>query len=50
VPGASVVLSVELPSAPGGGRAVVWISVSAGTATLADRGSPALQLATDGAP
>jgi N-acetylmuramoyl-L-alanine amidase len=49
-PGASVVRAVELPPPPSGGRAVAWISVSAGDATLADRGSPALQLATDEPP
>jgi N-acetylmuramoyl-L-alanine amidase len=47
-PGESVILSVELPPAPGG-RAVSWITLDIGAETLADRGSPALQLAT-GAP
>jgi N-acetylmuramoyl-L-alanine amidase len=45
-PGESVVLTVALPQVPDG-RAVAWISLSVGDATLADRGSPALQLATE---
>jgi len=49
-PGESVLVSVQLPSAPAGGRAVGWISIRDGSATLADRGSPALQLATDQLP
>ena len=44
-PGASVVVSVELPPAPDG-RAVAWISLRTRGATAADRGSPALQLST----
>jgi hypothetical protein len=49
-PGESVLVSVQLPAAPAGGRAVAWISLRDGTATLADRGSPALQLATEQLP
>lgn len=43
-PGESATLDVELPAPPPAGRAVAWISLSDGTSTLADRGSPALQL------
>ena len=46
-PGESVVVSVALPEAPAG-RAVAWVTLSLGDTTLADRGSPALQLATEG--
>ena len=46
-PGESVVLTVELPAAPEE-RAVAWISLRDGTSTLADHGSPALQLASEG--
>jgi N-acetylmuramoyl-L-alanine amidase len=46
-PGESVVVSADLPPAPGGGRAVAWISLSLGRASLADRGSPALQLSSE---
>ena len=42
-PGESVVLTVELPAAPGE-RAVAWISLMDRSATSAERGSPALQL------
>jgi N-acetylmuramoyl-L-alanine amidase len=49
-PGESVLLTVELPPAPDAARAVAWISLQDGGATLADRGSPALQLATSGPP
>ena len=42
-PGESVVMAVELPTAPAG-RALAWISLSGDGATTADRGSPALQL------
>jgi N-acetylmuramoyl-L-alanine amidase len=49
-PGESVLLTVELPPAPDAARAVAWISLQDGGATLADRGSPALQLATTGPP
>jgi hypothetical protein len=49
-PGESVLVAVELPRPPGNGRAVAWISLMDGSATLADRGSPALQLATRGLP
>ena len=48
-PGESVVVTVDLPPNPGEGRSLAWISLLAGRATLADRGSPALQLST-GAP
>ena len=47
-PGESAVVSVELPPPPGERRAVAWISLSVGGATLADRGSVALQLASEG--
>jgi N-acetylmuramoyl-L-alanine amidase len=49
-PGESVLVSVELPPRPGSERAVAWISLMDGSATLADRGSPALQLATRALP
>jgi len=45
-PGASVVVEVELPSPPSPGRAVAWISLTDGRTTLADLGSPALQVST----
>lgn len=45
-PGESVVVSVTLPDPPGGGRSLAWISLLDGSSTLADRGSPALQLAS----
>jgi hypothetical protein len=45
-PGESTVVSVVLPAAPAG-RAVAWVTLSADDTTLADRGSPALQLATE---
>jgi N-acetylmuramoyl-L-alanine amidase len=48
-PGESVTVEVVLTEPPAGGRALAWISLSTGTATFADAGSPALQLAT-GAP
>ena len=44
-PGESVVVGVELPDPPQPGRALAWISLMTGAATLADHGSPALQLA-----
>jgi hypothetical protein len=44
--GESVVLVVSLPEPPAG-RAVAWISLTDGIATLADRGSPPLQLASE---
>ena len=44
-PGESTVVSVVLPAAPAG-RAVAWVTLSLVDATLADRGLPALQLAT----
>ena len=46
-PGESVVVSVDLPPAPAGGRAVAWISLSVERASLADRGSVALQLSNE---
>ncbi len=49
-PGESVLVSVQLPPAPDGGRAVAWISLREGSATLADLGSPPLQLATSQLP
>jgi N-acetylmuramoyl-L-alanine amidase len=48
-PGESVVVAIELPPPPGERRSVAWISLSLGRATLADRGSPALQV-SDQAP
>lgn len=45
-PGESIVVSVTLPELPGAGRALAWISLVDGASTLADRGSPALQLAS----
>ena len=47
-PGESVVVTVPLPPQPSGGRAVAWISLGNGGVTLADLGSPALQLSSDG--
>lgn len=47
-PGASVTVEVDLATA-GGGRMLAWISLMSGENTLADLGSPALQLST-GAP
>jgi len=47
-PGESVVLDVTLPSPPAG-RGVAWISLWSDGGTLADHGSPALQLSS-GAP
>jgi hypothetical protein len=47
-PGDSVVVTVELPD-PSAERALAWISLLVGDKTLADLGSPALQLAS-GAP
>lgn len=48
-PGESVVVPVELPAPPAGDRAVAWISLRDGATTLADHGSPPLQLSS-GAP
>jgi N-acetylmuramoyl-L-alanine amidase len=48
-PGESVIVPVDLPPPPAASRAVAWISLSAGGSTLADDGSPALQLGS-GAP
>jgi N-acetylmuramoyl-L-alanine amidase len=45
-PGESVVVSVALPEAPVG-RSVAWVSLSLADTTLADLGSPALQVATE---
>jgi hypothetical protein len=45
-PGESVVLTVELPPTPPD-RGVAWISLRDGSATFADRGSPALQLSSE---
>jgi hypothetical protein len=45
-PGESVVVTIELPTAPFDERAVTWISLRLNGETFADRGSPALQLAT----
>ena len=45
-PGESVVVIAELPPDPAG-RAVAWISLADGSTTLADHGSPALQLANE---
>jgi N-acetylmuramoyl-L-alanine amidase len=42
--GASVVVAVELPAPPSAGRSVAWISLNSGSSTLADHGSPPLQL------
>ena len=46
-PGDSVLVEADLGDPPPGGRAVAWISLMSGTSTLADLGSPALQLATE---
>ncbi len=46
-PGESVVIGVELPPRPGSGRALAWISLSVGRASLAEGGSPALQLSSE---
>jgi N-acetylmuramoyl-L-alanine amidase len=46
-PGESVVVSVDLPPPPAGGRAVAWISLSVERASLAERGSAALQLSNE---
>jgi N-acetylmuramoyl-L-alanine amidase len=45
-PGASVTIDVELPPVPDAARALAWISLMTDAGTLADLGSPALQLAT----
>jgi N-acetylmuramoyl-L-alanine amidase len=44
-PGESVVVSVEMPAPPQATRALAWISLRTDTSTLAEHGSPALQLA-----
>jgi N-acetylmuramoyl-L-alanine amidase len=46
-PGESVVVDVALPSPPDAARALAWISLDTGSATLADLGSPALQLSSE---
>jgi N-acetylmuramoyl-L-alanine amidase len=46
-PGESVVVGVDLPAAPTGVRAVAWISLSVGRASLAEGGSVALQLSSE---
>ena len=46
-PGESVVVEITLPDGPGDGRSLAWISLVDGASTLADRGSPALQLALE---
>jgi N-acetylmuramoyl-L-alanine amidase len=46
-PGESVVVPVDLPSPPEDVRGVAWISLLVDGEALADRGSPALQLARD---
>jgi N-acetylmuramoyl-L-alanine amidase len=44
-PGESAVVTVVLPDPPRADRALAWISLVSGASTLADHGSPALQLA-----
>lgn len=46
-PGESVEVGVELPPPPADGRAVAWISLLVEGETLADRGSPALQVSSE---
>ncbi len=46
-PGESVVVRVEMPEPPAGDRALAWISLRSGASTLAEHGSPALQLANE---
>ena len=45
-PGESAAVTVELPPAPDAARAVAWVTLRTASTTLADAGSPALQLAT----
>jgi hypothetical protein len=45
-PGESVELAVPLPAPSAPGRQVAWISLSDGSRTLAELGSPPLQVAT----
>jgi len=45
-PGESLLVTVSLPPVPDSARAVAWITLREGEATLADAGSPALQLAS----
>ncbi len=44
-PGESVVVTVDMPPPPQADRALAWISLRDGASTLAEHGSPALQLA-----
>jgi N-acetylmuramoyl-L-alanine amidase len=46
-PGESVVVVATLPDPAAAGRTVAWISLRTGASTLADLGSPALQLARE---
>lgn len=46
-PGESIVVSVDLPPAPAQ-RGLAWISLESQGATAADRGSPPLQLSSEG--
>ncbi|MCA1569450.1 MAG: N-acetylmuramoyl-L-alanine amidase [Chloroflexi bacterium] len=45
-PGEATLIGVELPSPPSG-RALAWISLETTRGTVADQGSPALQLSTE---
>ncbi len=45
-PGESVIVEVDLPAAPAGARALAWISLLTDGTTLAELGSPPLQLAS----
>jgi N-acetylmuramoyl-L-alanine amidase len=45
-PGESVELAVSLPPAPGGGRAIAWVTLEAAGQILSDIGAPALQFAS----
>jgi N-acetylmuramoyl-L-alanine amidase len=47
-PGESVVVTVDMPLPPQADRALAWISLRNGASTLAEHGSPALQLAHTG--
>lgn len=49
-PGESVEVAVDLPAPPGDDRALAWISLMVDRDLVAERGSPALQLATDSGP
>ncbi|MCV0403366.1 MAG: N-acetylmuramoyl-L-alanine amidase [Chloroflexi bacterium] len=46
-PGEAVAVEVDLGSPPPSGRSVAWISLSNGSTTTADLGSPALQLSSE---